>query len=296
MKKKWKQMMAICCSVAILMTMPGICVQADEIPAEEIIISEADGVEDIIEYEEESAEEIIEFEEPSENEELIEAEAIDSQEFDDEAVGAGNITVGDNVTATFDSSTGAVKFYSNGGTLWKNWINNSGIDKASIKSIQVASGTVYLPADSSRIFSVYYRDETYPDGTLIQSNLKTINLKGFNTSKVNNMSEMFNNCRALESLDLSGFDTSNVTDMSRLFSDCQKLVSLNMRNVNTSKVENMFLMFNWCTSLTALDLSSFNTSKVTNMGYMFTQCSNLKSLNISGFNTYIKCYKYGDDV
>ena len=35
--------------------------------------------------------------------------------------------------------------------------------------------------------------------------------------------EMFSGCKSLTSLDLSGFDTTNVTEMSYLFENCQSL-------------------------------------------------------------------------
>ena len=72
-----------------------------------------------------------------------------SQTVDEELVGTGVIVVGDGVTATFDEETGAVEFYSAGGTLWNNWLEASDIDAEKIKSIKVTSGTVYLPALAS---------------------------------------------------------------------------------------------------------------------------------------------------
>ena len=44
----------------------------------------------------------------------------------------------------------------------------------------------------------------------IDDNVKTLDLSGWKTSNVKNMSHIFYNCINLESLDLSGWDTSNV--------------------------------------------------------------------------------------
>jgi hypothetical protein len=66
----------------------------------------------------------------------------------EEVVGEEELVVGDGVTARYDVA-GIVEFYSNGGTLWANWTDEAGIDRQSIESIKVGSGTVYLPADSS---------------------------------------------------------------------------------------------------------------------------------------------------
>ena len=145
-----------------------------------------------------------------------------SQTVDEELVGTGVIVVGDGVTATFDEETGAVEFYSNGGTLWRNWLEASGIDIKKIKSIKVTSGTVYLPENSGFIFSADFYDETLED---FNSNLEELDLSGFDTSKVTEMDCMFQYCRSLTNLDLSGFDTSNVTDMHNMFGYCESLTN-----------------------------------------------------------------------
>lgn len=113
-------------------------------------------------------------------------------------------------------------------------------------------------------------------------NLDTLNLSGVNASNVTNMSRMFFRCNSLKSLDLSGLDTSHVTDMSYMFYNigCN---SLDLSSLDTSKVTNMSYMFR-DTYLTSLDLSKFNTSKVTNMSSMFEQ-TNLTSIDLSNFDT-----------
>ena len=93
----------------------------------------------------------------------------------------------------------------------------------------------------------------------------------FNTSKVTDMSYMFNGTR-LETIPL--FDTSNVKLMTSMFHDCKELTSIPL--LNTSKVTDMKYMFNECSKLTSIPL--LNTSKVTNMSYMFYKCSKLTSI------------------
>ena len=190
-------------------------------------------------------------------------------EVPEDIVGA-NIQVGDGVTASL-SSTGLLIFSSHGGTLWKDWIIDSGFQRDKIKSIH-ASGPLYLPADSSFIF--YGLD-----------NLTELDLSRFNTSRVKNMGLMFGSCESLTDLDLSGFNTSNVTNMSSMFSGCYSLTNLDLTGFNTSKVTDMDSIFVDCTSLTSLDLSSFNTSNVTNMQCMFRDCNSLTSLDVSNFDT-----------
>jgi surface protein len=47
---------------------------------------------------------------------------------------------------------------------------------------------------------------------------------------------MFSRCESLISLDLSGFNTSNVTDMTWMFERCSSLQSLDLSSFDTRKV------------------------------------------------------------
>ena len=117
------------------------------------------------------------------------------------------------------------------------------------------------------------------------TNLTSLDLSSFDTSKVTNMESMFNECSGLTSLDVSSFDTSKVTNMNNMFKYCSNLTSLDLSSFNTSNVTNMGQMFYGCPSLTSLDVSNFDTSKVTSMHYMFDSCKSLISLDLSGWNT-----------
>ena len=130
-----------------------------------------------------------------------------------------------------------------------------------------------IPINASSCYKMFYDCTT------------SFNLSNFDTSKMTDMSWMFNNCLILTTLDLSNFDTSNVTNMSYMFSGCQSLTSLNLSNFDTSKVTDMSYMFSYCSRLMSLDLSSFDTSQVTDMSYMFEDCSGLTLLDLSNFNT-----------
>ena len=145
----------------------------------------------------------------------------------------------------------------------------------------VSEAPIFVPTNSSNIFSFYkYENSKYI------SNLISINFNNnFNTSKVTNMSNMFDGCSSLTNLDLSSFNTSKATSMSYMFYGCSSLTNLDLSNFNTSNVAIMNYMFYSCSSLTNLDLSNFNTSKVTDMSSMFQNCSSLTSLDLSNFNT-----------
>ena len=131
---------------------------------------------------------------------------------------------------------------------------------------------VYLNEDSSRMF----RD---------LSNLISLDVSNFDTSKVTNMEAMFAGMPSLTTLNLSNFDTSKVTRMNSMFEGVSRLTTLNLSNFDTSKVTNMEAMFGYMYGLTSLNISNFNTSQVTNMRDMFSNIRNLTSLSLTNFDT-----------
>ena len=89
---------------------------------------------------------------------------------------------------------------------------------------------------------------------------------------INNMSEMFFNCKSLISLtDISKWNTNNVNNMSEMFYNCKSLIALpDISKWNTNNVENMSEMFFNCKSLKSLpDISKWNTNNVNNMSNNF---------------------------
>ena len=155
---------------------------------------------------------------------------------------------------------------------------------------------VWASADGK---TIYYYCKGYTDGEkkklplnadsshMFQScsSLVSIDVSGFDTKNVDNMSFLFSDCSALTALDLNGFNTANVSSMTRMFSGCSSLETLNVSGFNTEKVEFMAYMFFGCLNLESLDVSGFDTTNVTNMSNMFCNCGKLTSLDVSGFNT-----------
>ena len=106
----------------------------------------------------------------------------------------------------------------------------------------------------------------------------------FNTINLTTTYAMFQFCTEIEKIDLSGFDTSNVTNMSYMFNKCKKLKEIKGLNTFTTKnVKYMEKMFNECSELENLVLTSFETPNVTNFSSMFNKCNNLKYLNLLNF-------------
>ena len=117
------------------------------------------------------------------------------------------------------------------------------------------------------------------------SSLQTVNVDGWDTSNVKNMDDMFCCCESLKNLDLNSWDTSNVESMFGMFQVCLSLEDLQIGNWITSSVKNMGWMFHECKALTSLDVSKWDTSAVTDMSTMFAACESLKMLDVSKWNT-----------
>ena len=143
-----------------------------------------------------------------------------------------------------------------------------------------------------------------------------IGLKNFDTSKVTNMKNMFENGESytgsgkltnetlagisnwdvskveeftsmfygqgknLTTLDLSKWDTSSATSFNHMFTDCFVLESLDLSNWNTSNVLSMYNMFDDCYKLTTIgDVSSWNVTKLVDIGGFLNGCSSFTGIN-----------------
>ncbi len=114
-------------------------------------------------------------------------------------------------------------------------------------------------------------------------NLQTVDLKGFGTSEVTDLSYMFFNCQSLTAVDVSTFNTSNVTNIGGMFSGCSSLTTLDLSCFDTSKVESMGYLVEYCDSLREIDVSSFDTSNTRYLMRMFNECPSLETLDLSSF-------------
>ena len=122
-----------------------------------------------------------------------------------------------------------------------------------------ASDKIYLNENSSQMFQNF-------------KNLTSIDMSGWDTSKVTNMEHMFSACNSLVSLDVSWWDTSLVKQMWNVFRDCWKLKEIKwIENWNTINVTKTAFMFLNCNSLKEIDLSWWDTNNVSEMQQMFAR-------------------------
>ena len=144
----------------------------------------------------------------------------------------------------------------------------------------VGKGKISFPEDSTQLLAFYH----YSACSGPQTNLKKIIFNNsIDTLRTTNMKKMFEYDYKLEELDLSGFDTSNVTNMSYMFRSA-KVNVLDVSNFDTSNVTNMSYMFMGSQASEINGLTSFNTSRVADMSYMF-QNAYATMLDVSNFDT-----------
>ena len=107
------------------------------------------------------------------------------------------------------------------------------------------------------------------------------------SNSMTSMSNMFNDCRSLQSLEL---DTSGVSAMTFMFQNCLSLLTI--PQLDTSNVTRMDFMFSDCTGLRTIP--QLDTSNVTNMHGMFFVCRSLLTipqLDVSNVNTMLVMFQ-----
>lgn len=138
------------------------------------------------------------------------------------------------------------------------------------------------------IEKIYFENDVIFLGCLDEfrmcSSLENVDMSGVDTSRVSDMTGMFDYCYNLKDVDLSGIDTENVKGMSQMFQYCTSLESLNLDSFDTQNVTDMTGMFGNCYMLENLSISSFDTSCVESINLMFTSCKSLKRIDMSSFD------------
>ena len=142
------------------------------------------------------------------------------------------------------------------------------------------SDIIYLNPDSSQMIGCAV-------ATCNISGIKSINMTGWNTSRVTNMYAMFEYTSNLDLTpsQVNNWNTSSVTNMSHMFRHSKlSMTALNLSDWNTKAVTNMSYMFD-SSGIHSLDISGWNTYKVTDMSSMFNGVGQLTSFgNIENWN------------
>lgn len=85
-----------------------------------------------------------------------------------------------------------------------------------------------------------------------------ITFKAFDTSEATNMDYMFSNDSNIKTLDLSGWDTRNVYRTYMMFRGCTKLETLDLSGWDLSKTYDHLFMFDECSALRTIYLRGCN--------------------------------------
>ena len=150
-----------------------------------------------------------------------------------------------------------------------------------------AAEKIHLAPDSSSMFLWFTKVKDIDLAAFETSDLTSLNLSNFNTTKVTNMARMLEALPSLTSLNIANFNTENVEDMRDMLGGLINLPALDIANFRTSKVRDMSGMFYNLKQVQNLDVSRFDTSKVTDFSRMFLGNSNIQNLNLSNFNTQV---------
>ena len=103
------------------------------------------------------------------------------------------------------------------------------------------------------------------------------------TTDVETMDGMFDNCSALKNIDFAGFETKKVTTFSRMFKNCKSFETIDISALNSENVTDFSRMFEGCANLTALDLSTLRIDKAVTLASMMEGCRNLETVRLDNW-------------
>ena len=125
--------------------------------------------------------------------------------------------------------------------------------------------------------------------------LTTVDTTGWDTSKLEDASYMFMECRGLTTVKgIESWDVSSLKTANNMFQDCEALETINVSNWKTTSLENASVMFSSCHSLRSIDISKWDMSKVTKSNAMFSYCKSFMELTIPESLVVIGSYFAGN--
>ena len=111
--------------------------------------------------------------------------------------------------------------------------------------------------------------------------LTAVDTTGWDTSKLEDASYMFMECRNLTAVKgIENWNVSSLKTANNMFHDCQSLESISVANWKTTSLENTSVMFSSCHSLRSIDITRWDMSKVTKSNAMFSYCESLTELTL----------------
>ena len=316
-RKEWTRFFAGGCIVAMLMTSPGMTVLADEMPSEEVILTDAvesDGEQEMPAEESDQAdgEETQSAEMASRTEEVPailesmpaegEVPAVDYEEeeelepaMDEEAEQSEEQAAEENFAEESTAESEGAEIAEEAVDEFK-----QAEESGEYSSGDVSVETLVETAEESNVQDVGASTWTVGNGVTAKmvveggKNVLYFNSKG-GTLWNSWRSQLGSSAGKINIIKFTGDSTKMYfpKDSRWLFNgdsrgdECAlaSLEKIDLKKADTSRVEDMVGMFDHCTELKELDLSSFNTANVKRMNWMFSVCESLVKLNLHSFNT-----------
>ena len=145
--------------------------------------------------------------------------------------------------------------------------------------------------DMSDIFNVVmyqFKNTVNGDNCMdLLKNIKTLNISGWDTSKVKTFYALFKECEGLERIiGIEDLDVSNAHTISYMFKGCENLAKLDLSKWKVGNVTMMTALFNGCVMLEEIKgIEKWQFSTVGNLSFdsMFNECESLKKIDISNW-------------
>ena len=107
---------------------------------------------------------------------------------------------------------------------------------------------ININEEDKKYFHIYFNDNKKKEieNTLLYKDDNVSKISIIIDYQIKSFSELFADCKCIESIKFKKFYRNNITNMSYMFSGCSSLKELNLNNFNTNNVTNMWYMFNGC--------------------------------------------------
>ena len=117
------------------------------------------------------------------------------------------------------------------------------------------------------------------------SRIGSVDITGWNFSKVSSMAGFFMNCKRMDRVNCDGIDFRECIDFHRMFYNCDGLKEILIESWRLDEVSDCEEMFAECNKLHTCVISRWNTYKLDTTVAMFENCISLKHINCSGWIT-----------
>ena len=119
-------------------------------------------------------------------------------------------------------------------------------------------GFININEEDKKYFHIYFNDDKKKEikNTSFYEDDNVSKISIIIDYQIKSFSELFADCKCIESIKFKKFYRNNITNMSDMFLGCSSLKELNLYNFNTDNVTNMYYMFSKCPDELKLKIKS----------------------------------------